>query len=47
MFWSLITKILMGALVDILVGLLVKVVLTAGSALYKSYCNTQQQASFA
>jgi hypothetical protein len=43
MFWSLITKILMGALV----GLLVKVVLTAGSALYKSYCNTQQQASFA
>ncbi len=42
MFWSLLTKILVGVLTDLLVGLLVKWILAAGAALFGGERGFQQ-----
>jgi hypothetical protein len=46
MFWSMLTKILVNVLMDLVVSFLVKLAMTAGSALYENY-RRSQQVSFA
>ncbi len=42
MFWNLVTKIVMNVLTDLLVGLLTKLVLTAGTVMYANYRQSRQ-----